>query len=316
MQTSLAVLALLSAANAFPGGRYDAYSNFNTTKIIETQSSSSAVNTGAIPTSTCLESSISSSSASMSRPHSYGTGGAPWQYHSGTGVTSRPHPYHTSESHDQPSASATAHITETTIIPITRTITNHVPCSTEITTNGQSWWSTYLTVAYSTTSYMATSTVIVPQPTTKPAPWHGDEPTSHQYPAPPHEQCPPQATITETITKYISLPSPRPEEPNQPLTTKTLTLTLDHGHVTTITVSYPMASATPVKTTKDHVLPPYPTKSSSTIRGQAHPTGGYSHGTGIWTHPTASGTKSVASGYGLSSSSTVRAGSTGAPGHY
>lgn len=316
MQTSLAVLALLSAANAFPGGRHDGYNNLNTTKVVGTQSSGSAVNTGAIPTSTCLESSISSSSASTARPHSYGTGGAPWQYHPGTGVPSRPHPYPTSDSHNQLSASATAHITETTMIPITRTITSHVPCSTEITTNGQNWWSTYLTVSYYTTSYMATSTIVAPQPTTKPTTWYGGDSTSNPHHAPWHEQCPPQATVTETVTKYISLPSTRPEEPNPPLTTKTLTLTLDHDHVTTITVSYPASSAAPVKTTKDHVLPPYPTKSSSSIRGQPHPTGGYPHGTGTWTHATASGTRPAASGSDFSSSSTARAGSTGVLGHY
>ncbi|PPJ59251.1 hypothetical protein CBER1_10328 [Cercospora berteroae] len=316
MQTSLAILALLSAANAFPGGRHNRYSNSNTTKIVGTQSWSSAANTGAIPPSTCLESSISSSSTSTGRPHSYGTGGAPWQYHPGTGVPSRPQPYHTSESHNQPSASATAHIPETTMIPVTETITSHVPCSTEITTNGQNWWSTYLTVSYYTTSYMTTSKIVAPQPTTKPATWHGGDSTLNPHPAPWHEQCAPQATVTETITKYISLPSPKPEEPNKPLTTKTLTLTLDHDHVTTIIVSYPVSSATPVKTTKDHVLPPYPTKSSSTIRGQPHPTGGYPHGTGTWTHATASGTQPVASGSGFPSSSTARAGSNGAPGHY
>ncbi|KAI5361292.1 hypothetical protein Slin15195_G124050 [Septoria linicola] len=226
MQYLFALFASLSIVSALSDNKLDVYGHpgMGSTSIASSSTITSSVGSSFVPYPV-----FRSSRLVIPRPHP--TDYAPNYSHLSNSTWPHPTPTPIGHEHEQQSSSSNATLptgftTRTTALPITTTITRHVPCSTQISSNGQTWWSTYLTTSYHITSYTTTKTSIVPIPTGKPAPVH--------------DKCPQQATVTQTITEFISPPSPASDKPSAHLTTKTLTLTLDHDHTTTITVSYTM----------------------------------------------------------------------------
>lgn len=200
------------------------------------------------------------------RPNPYITGSRPVLPDPYPTVSiSQPSPYWESD----PNASKD-YITTTSTETITTTVPVLVPYSSETTSNGQAWWTTFLATSYYSTTYTDAATIVYPSPS---APVSPSQPWSPPYegsfPEGDAKVCPPGDTVT--VTQLMSSPAPSQYPSDASLVTDTIAVTLSYDYTTTLTLIYPVPSTT----ISGGLVPPYPNPNISTSNLDPYPTGGY-----------------------------------------